>query len=99
MTVDTLRSRLARGETLTEEEAISLEQLLTFRCGGRTRSAVARGVAALCERVRAEGSIDSYGIYGRVHLKSGEARYCAGQSYPDEIRTLRSCVIAEGGVR
>jgi len=96
MTVDTLRDRLARGETLTAEEATSLLQLLTRRCGERTRRDVIRGIAALCER---EGRVYSYGIYGRVHLEDGEASYCAGQSYPDEIRVLRQCVITEGGAR
>lgn len=38
--------------------------------------------------------IPSYGIFDRLMKDTnGEWSYCAGQSYPDEIRTLRECIL------
>jgi|WetSurMetagenome_2_1015567.scaffolds.fasta_scaffold385390_2 hypothetical protein len=34
-----------------------------------------------------------YGIYNRVYFEGDTCRYCAGQSYPDEIRTVRKCFL------
>jgi|LakMenEpi03Aug12_release.lakeMendotaPanAssembly.Ray.scaffolds.fasta_scaffold114122_5 hypothetical protein len=39
-------------------------------------------------------SIPVFGIFERLtKTESGEWEYCAGQSYPDEIRTLRDCIL------
>jgi len=38
--------------------------------------------------------IPVFGIFERLtKIESGEWEYCAGQSYPDEIRTLRKCIL------
>jgi len=34
-----------------------------------------------------------YGIFDRVYFVGDICHYCAGQSYPDEIRTVRECLL------
>lgn len=36
--------------------------------------------------------IPNYGIFNRLTKDKNGWSYCAGQSYPDEIRTLRECI-------
>jgi hypothetical protein len=38
-------------------------------------------------------TIPSYGIFNRLCKESHGWDYCAGQSYTDEIRTLRECIL------
>jgi hypothetical protein len=40
-------------------------------------------------------SMDSFGIYSRLIKENGKWQYIAGQSYPDEIRTLRECMLGK----
>lgn len=57
------------------------------RCHVRTKQRI---MAALCN-VR---NIDSHGILQRMQYSHERGwEYCAGQSYPDEIRTVRKCLI------
>ena len=70
---------------LSEEDIDSLMQLLTSRCNPRTKHAVRAALMFIQQ--------EKYcGIYERVikDPKSGRWSYIAGQSYPDEIRTVRS---------
>ena len=41
------------------------------------------------------GTIGNYGIYDRLMKDNGQWSYCAGQSYTDEIRTLRECILGK----
>lgn len=70
---------------LSEEDIDNLMQLLTSRCNPRTKYAV----RAALRNIQLE---KSHGIYERVVKvpKIGRWQYVAGQSYPDEIRTVRS---------
>lgn len=41
-----------------------------------------------------KSTIPAYGIFSRLYRdESGAWDYCAGQSYIDEIRTLRECIL------
>ena len=41
------------------------------------------------------GSVGSFGIYNRLIKEGGKWDYIAGQSYSDEIRTLRDCILGK----
>jgi hypothetical protein len=72
---------------LTEAEQDSLYILLVKGCRAKTRAKLVRKVAlplALWE---------DFGIYRRVELDAGVFYYCAGQSYTDEIRTVRDLIL------
>lgn len=71
---------------LTEEDIDNLMQLLTSRCNDRTKWSVRTAL----KYIHHERTY--YGIYERVvkEPKTGRWHYIAGQSYPDEIRTVRS---------
>jgi hypothetical protein len=83
---DTLSRRISEGKDLTEKEIQALLKIIGAYCQERTKGRIERAL-------RYVPDIPNYGIYGRVHLEDGGADYCAGQSYPDEIRTLRKCLI------
>ena len=70
---------------LSEEDIDSIMMLLTSRCNPRTKAAIRAALMFPQEE-------KSHGIYERVikNPKSGQWRYIAGQSYTDEIRTVRS---------
>lgn len=85
MKQDTLQNRIDSGQPLTEGEQSAILELLGKRCQPRR-------LYSLRLALKCVPDIDNYGIYGRVMLNEyGEdtASYCAGQSYPDEIRTVR----------
>lgn len=85
---DTLRQRISCKIGLSEVEQASLYCLLGKGCRERTKNrlrSVIRFLPCIAE---------NYGIYGRVMFDgSGNVFYCAGQSYPDEIRTVRECLL------
>ena len=41
------------------------------------------------------GTIGSYGIFSRLVKDSGRWEYIAGQSYTDEIRVVRDCILGK----
>jgi hypothetical protein len=86
MKQDTLKNRIYDGKQLTESEIESLVELLGKRCQARTINALRRSLKDIT-------TIGLYGIYGRVVFTDGQSRYDAGQSYPDEIRTVRQLII------
>lgn len=72
---------------LTEIQQASLYVLIGKGCRANTRAKLGRMVAlplALWQ---------DYGIYRRVSFDNEIAEYCAGQSYTDEIRTVRECIL------
>lgn len=73
-----------------------------------TESDIEQIVSIICHRCRIEtynrvrsiltyspSSIGNYGIYDRLTKESGTWSYVAGQSYIDEIRTLRYCILGK----
>ena len=70
---------------LTSFDVEQLMELLTQRCNPRTKYAVRLALENIQEQ-------RTYGIYERVvkEPKTGRWQYVAGQSYPEEIRTVRS---------
>lgn len=72
---------------LTESEQSSLFRLIGARCRANTKAKLAR-------RVELPLSLwADYGIYSRVTFINGEVDYICGQSWNDEMRTLRECVL------
>lgn len=75
---------------LTEQDIDSIVELLGYRCRVQTYN-----------RLRARlkyspSSVPVYGILERLtREESGRWEYCAGQSYPDEIRTVRNIILKE----
>jgi hypothetical protein len=72
---------------LTENDIDQLVNILGYRCRVKT-----------CIRLRSvltysKSRIRSYGILDRLIKENGEWHYCAGQSYPDEIRTIREIIL------
>ena len=70
---------------LSEEDIDNLIQLLTSRCNDRTKYAV----RSTLENIQ---QAKMYGIYERVAKgpKIGRWQYVAGQSYSEEVATVRS---------
>jgi len=72
---------------LTSQDIDQLVELLGYRCRLET-------VQKLRRRLENTPSlIPSYGILNRLMLESHGWSYCAGQSYPDEIRTVRKIIL------
>lgn len=70
--------------TLTYEDIGSLVQLLTKRCSARTKYAVWAALINITDQ-------KNHGIYERVvHPPKGGWQYVAGQSYPEEVATVRN---------
>ena len=72
---------------LTKDDIDQLVDLL----GLRLRAA---NLVKLRRRLESHASlIPSYGILERLTKEESGWSYCAGQSYPDEIRTVRSIIL------
>jgi hypothetical protein len=83
---DSLHRRISKGLPLNEEEQYSLIFLLGHGCREKTKAAL-RAAAARIPHVT------NAGIFERVQIQNDRVSYCAGQSYPDEIRTVRECLV------
>lgn len=83
---DTLTRRIQTNNSLTENEIEQMMEIFGKRCQEKTKRMLHRVLTWVPD-------IDDYGIYGRVHFENGRVSYCAGQSYPDEIRTVRNCLL------
>jgi hypothetical protein len=83
--VDTLSKRISARKPLTEGEIDTLAKMIGHGCWEQTKRSIRIALAAVPH-------IRNYGIFDRVHLKP-TISYCAGQSYPDEIRTVKECLI------
>lgn len=87
----TLQKLINEGADLTEEQKESLYILVAKGCRQTTKTRLARKIFNI-----SLACWENFGIYGRVHVeKDGRFSYCAGQSYPDEIRTLRDCILGK----
>lgn len=83
---DSLDLRISAGLALTEPEIDACVALFGKRCQQRTKDRLRRAFAAVPD-------IPSYEIYKRVLFHGECVEYCAGQSYPDEVRIVRKCLI------
>jgi hypothetical protein len=93
MSQDNLSNRIwdaknAEGsQYLSESEQIALYSLLAKGTRQKTRERLARRVELPLAMWK------SYGIYSRVTFVDGDVDYICGQSWTDEMRTLRECVL------
>ena len=72
---------------LTENDIDQIISVIGYRCRIKT-----------CNRLRSiitysPSLIPSYGIFERLIKENDRWEYVAGQSYPDELRTLRECIL------
>ena len=82
----TLRAVIDGRAELNAQERESLFELLSTRCGAKTK-------ARLRTRVDRLGPASSnYAVYGRVIFRSGRAEYVAGQYWIEERRLLRRLI-------
>ena len=74
-------------DKLTEKDIEQLIDVIGSRCRAKTkdrlRSILTYGI----------GTIGHYGIFNRLIKENNDWSYCAGQSYPDEIRTVRELIL------
>lgn len=74
---------------LTESDIDQIISIIGHRCRiktvNRLRSIITYDI----------NTIGSYGIYSRLIKEGDNWSYCAGQSYPDEIRTIRECILGK----
>ncbi len=85
MRQDTLSYRVNHKIDLTEDEVYAVVAVIGDHCQQKTKD-------KLCRRLALVSLMPNYGIYDRVII-SPRASYCAGQSYPDEIRTVRRLIL------
>lgn len=83
---DTLQNRIDAKVGLTDSDVEEITTILTQRCQARTVNAVRWALMGLPNGY-------NFGIFGRVVKDDNGWSYCAGQSYPDEIRTVRELLI------
>lgn len=72
---------------LSEQDVDQIVEIVGHRCRVKT-----------CNRLRSiltysPSLVPTYGILERLTKENGGWSYCAGQSYPDEIRTLREIIL------
>jgi hypothetical protein len=68
---------------LTEDELNALVSLLGARCHNKTKNRLFYAI---------KYNQECFAIYDRVWIRP-DVEYCAGQSYPDEIRTIRDLLL------
>ena len=81
------QENLANIETLTESDIEQIVAIVGSRCRVKTVNRL-RSILTYSKSL-----IGNYGIYSRLIRENGNWSYVAGQSYTDEIRTLRECIL------
>ena len=84
---DTLYDRIYDKKKLTADEVKKLVDIFGYRCREKTKDELRRSL-------RAVPMAKPYGIYSRIIL-SPRVDYLHGQSYDDEIRAVRKCLIGQ----
>lgn len=93
---DTLQNRIyaakncKAGDTykgLDDNEKQQLYDLVSKRCSARTKDRLYNKIFKV-----PLSCWETFGIFSRVEFSKHGVSYCAGQSYPDEIRTVRQCI-------
>lgn len=82
----TLRDLIDRKESLTEGETEDFVAVFGARCSEKTK----RRLKSIVRY--SVSSLPGLGIFERVRIRP-HIEYVAGQSYPDEIRTVREAII------
>jgi hypothetical protein len=85
---DSLYWRIKNDVDLTDSEKESLFNLVSSGCRSKNKERLNRRIFNLSVSLW-----KNYGIFERVMFENGRVWYCAGQSYPDEIRTLRELIL------
>ena len=89
-----LTTKIETNTKLTQEEIESAVALFGSRCKPRKKMMLRHAFGSIgYPELPHFAKLPTYGIYNRVMFEDNEAHYCAGQSYPDEIRTVRECLI------
>lgn len=81
------QENLLNVETLTESDIDQIVTIVGNRCRVKTVNQL-RSILTYSKSL-----IGNYGIYSRLIREDGKWSYIAGQSYTDEIRTLRECIL------
>ena len=81
------QENLSNVETLTDSDVEQIVAIVGKRCRVKTVNRL-RSILTYSKSL-----IGNYGIYSRLIRENGTWSYVAGQSYPDEIRTLRECIL------
>ena len=77
----------AKYEVLNEKQKEAFLSLIGKGCRQNTKNILAR-------RLNLPLSLwESFGIYSRVILTDDDVEYICGQSWHDEMRTLRECIL------
>lgn len=74
---------------LTDSEQASLLETIGKRCRADTKERLAHYIS------RPLVHWPDYGIYRRVTFVNGQVDYICGQSWSDEMRTLRKCILSK----
>ena len=82
-----LRDRIDQGPALSPRDLDQLTNLIGQGCHAKTRETIRRRLGTMLSL------IPCYGILERVMDEPGGWTYCAGQSYPDEIREVKKIII------
>jgi len=82
-TFNDLKSNLSPGDI------DSLVMIVCHKCRAKTYSRI-RSILT-----HSASTLPSFGIYNRLIKENGKWQYVAGQSYMDEIRTLRDCILGK----
>jgi len=82
----TLDHYVSKKIDLSSEQIYWLIDLLGKGCRQDTKDRLER-------RLSLTSLMPNYGIYQRVFINKQTVEYCAGQSYPDEIRFIRQLIL------
>ena len=85
---DSLYYRIQKGIDLTEDEKEKLYNLVSSGYRSKNKERLYRkiyNVPVSC--------LHNVGIFERVLFENNRVWYCAGQSYPDELKIVRECIL------
>jgi hypothetical protein len=86
-TAKNLRAAIDANHTLNAFQRADLFAMVAKGCRVKTQDALASRLALPLSLW------PGHARFERVHLEADGASYCAGQSYPDEIRELRELIL------
>jgi hypothetical protein len=74
-------------DKMNEKDKAEIFKILSSRCRQKTKELLAKRLDKHLDL------IPEYGILNRLIKEEHGWSYCAGQSYPDEIRTVRKIIL------
>lgn len=72
---------------ITENQRLSLLRMIGSGCRQKTKEKLARRISLPLSLWA------NYGIFTRVVFENDDTNYICGQSWTDEMRTLRECIL------